>query len=202
MTRSIRLALLGVTALALSLTACSQNSGSTAGTAAASGGSSGTGVASAATVDVIATDPARSQGPAPAVPDATAGGTVTILRKNKISHLDPQRVYSFAGLMNAGLISRALTGWVDQGGGRLTLVGDLATSPGSNVKGDCTQWEFTVKDGLKFEDGTPITSKEIAYGIARSFDPDLTGGPTYLELTVKVRPRWRRDETQLERLGL
>ena len=181
MTRSIRLALLGVTALALSLTACSQNSGSTAGTAAASGGSSGTGVASAATVDVIATDPARSQGPAPAVPDATAGGTVTILRKNKISHLDPQRVYSFAGLMNAGLISRTLTGWVDQGGGRLTLVGDLATSPGSNVKGDCTQWEFTVKDGLKFEDGTPITSKEIAYGIARSFDPDLTGGPTYLQ---------------------
>jgi GTPase Era involved in 16S rRNA processing len=24
----------------------------------------------------------------------------------------------------------------------------------------------------------------------------------FLELTVKVRPRWRRDESQLERLGL
>jgi GTPase Era involved in 16S rRNA processing len=28
------------------------------------------------------------------------------------------------------------------------------------------------------------------------------GHPVFLDLTVKVRPRWRRDETQLERLGL
>jgi GTPase len=30
----------------------------------------------------------------------------------------------------------------------------------------------------------------------------LLGNPVYLELMVKVRPRWRRDETTLERLGL
>jgi GTP-binding protein Era len=30
----------------------------------------------------------------------------------------------------------------------------------------------------------------------------LLGRPVYLELMVKVRPRWRRDETTLERLGL
>jgi GTPase len=30
----------------------------------------------------------------------------------------------------------------------------------------------------------------------------LLGGPIYLELMVKVRPRWRRDEATLERLGL
>jgi GTP-binding protein Era len=28
------------------------------------------------------------------------------------------------------------------------------------------------------------------------------GHPVYLELRVKVRPRWRRDETLLERLGI
>ena len=50
-----------------------------------------------------------------------------------------------------------------------------------NVNGDCKVWEFKIKDGVKFEDGSAITSKEIAYGIARSFDPDLTGGPTYLQ---------------------
>ncbi|MEK8109400.1 ABC transporter substrate-binding protein [Micromonospora sp. M12] len=57
-------------------------------------------------------------------------------------------------------------------------MGDLAETPGKNVNNDCKVWEFTVKDGVKFEDGRPITSKEIAYGIARSFDPDLSGGPT------------------------
>jgi GTP-binding protein Era len=30
----------------------------------------------------------------------------------------------------------------------------------------------------------------------------LLGHPVYLELVVKVRPRWRRDPAQLERLGL
>jgi GTPase len=30
----------------------------------------------------------------------------------------------------------------------------------------------------------------------------LLGRPVFLELVVKVRPRWRRDEAQLERLGL
>ncbi|HEY8409321.1 MAG TPA: GTPase Era [Gaiellaceae bacterium] len=30
----------------------------------------------------------------------------------------------------------------------------------------------------------------------------VMGHPVFLDLTVKVRPRWRRDETQLERLGL
>jgi len=30
----------------------------------------------------------------------------------------------------------------------------------------------------------------------------VVGHPVFLDLTVKVRPRWRRDEAQLERLGL
>ena len=30
----------------------------------------------------------------------------------------------------------------------------------------------------------------------------LLGGKVFLELTVKVRPKWRRDETMLERLGI
>jgi len=30
----------------------------------------------------------------------------------------------------------------------------------------------------------------------------ILGEPVYLELTVKVRPRWRRDEAELDRLGI
>src|SRR3990170_4764445 len=116
---------------------------------------------------VIATDPKDSLGPAPEVPGATKGGTFTIIREVKISHLDPQRVYSFAGLMNAPLYARTLTTWKDDGKGNLTLVGDLAQTPGTNVNNDCKVWEFKVKDGVKFEDGRAITAKEIAYGIAR-----------------------------------
>jgi peptide/nickel transport system substrate-binding protein len=139
---------------------------------------------------VIATDPKDSLGPAPEVPGATKGGTLTILRETKISHMDPQRVYSFAGLMAAPLYARYLTTWKDDGKGNLTLVGDLAETPGTNVNGDCKVWEFKIKDGVKFEDGRPITSKEIAYGIARSFNPDLTGGPTYIQEWLADSPQY------------
>ncbi|MFD1325015.1 ABC transporter substrate-binding protein [Micromonospora sonneratiae] len=139
---------------------------------------------------VIAMDPKDSLGPAPEVPGAKKGGTFTIIRETKISHLDPQRVYSFAGLMNAPLYSRYLTTWKDDGKGKLTLVGDLAETPGTNVNKDCKVWEFKIKDGVKFEDGRPITAKEIAYGIARSFDLDLTGGPTYLQEWLVDSPQF------------
>jgi GTP-binding protein Era len=37
---------------------------------------------------------------------------------------------------------------------------------------------------------------------ARPEIEQLVGHAVYLELHVKVRPRWRRDETLLERLGI
>ncbi|MEV6812229.1 ABC transporter substrate-binding protein [Micromonospora sp. NPDC051296] len=169
----------GAIALVVALGACTKNTGE------------------GATVDnerqqtgVIATDPKDSMGPAPAVDGAQAGGTFTIIRETPISHLDPQRTYSFAGLMAAPLFARFLTTWKDDGKGNLVLVGDLAETPGSNVNNDCKVWEFKIKDGVKFEDGRPVTAKEIAYGIARSFDPDLSGGPTYLQEWLADTPQY------------
>ncbi len=167
-------------ALLVALGACSENTGS------------GAGVDTNRTqTGVIATDPKDSLGPAPEVAGATRGGTFTVIRETRISHLDPQRTYSFAGLMAGPLYSRYLTTWRDDGNGKLVLVGDLAETPGKNVNNDCKVWEFKIKDGVKFEDGSPITAKEIAYGIARSFDPDLTGGPTYLQ-------EWLADTAQYD----
>ncbi|GAA3770100.1 ABC transporter substrate-binding protein [Micromonospora maritima] len=170
----------GAIALIVGLGACSENTGE------------GTKVdANRQQTGVIATDPKESQGPAAEVEGAAKGGTFTIIRETPISHLDPQRTYSFAGLMANPLFSRYLTTWKDDGKGGLVLVGDLAETPGKNVNNDCKVWEFTIKDGVKFEDGSPITSKEIAYGIARSFDPDLTGGPTYIQ-------EWLADTAQFD----
>jgi len=177
------LAAVGVLVLITTSTGCSQNSPTTGATDTSA-------VTNHTQTGVIAADPADSLGPAPDVPGATKGGTITIIRQSKIPHLDPQRIYSFPGLMNAPLYSRFLTTWEDDGDGTLTLVGDLATTPGTNVNGDCRVWEYTIKDGLKFEDGQSITSKEIAYGIARSFDPDLTSGPSYLQEWLSGTPQY------------
>ncbi|WP_262283879.1 ABC transporter substrate-binding protein [Micromonospora sp. MA102] len=170
----------GAMALVVALSACSKNTGDNADKVDSNKPRSG----------AIATDPKDSLGPAADVPGAAKGGTFYILRENKISHLDPQRVYSFAGLMGSQLYARFLTTFKDDGKGNVTLVGDLAETPGKNVNNDCKVWEFKIKQGVKFEDGRPITSKEIAYGIARSFDPDLTGGPTYLQEWLVDSPQY------------
>ncbi|GAA3215891.1 ABC transporter substrate-binding protein [Dactylosporangium siamense] len=138
----------------------------------------------------IATDPKDSKGPAAEVPGAAKGGTVTVLRQSKISHLDPQRVYSFVGLTASQLYARRLTTYKDDGKGKVVLVGDLAETPGTDVNKDCKTWEFKIKDGVKFEDGSAITSAEIAYGIARSFDLALTGGPTYIQEWLADSPQF------------
>jgi peptide/nickel transport system substrate-binding protein len=93
----------------------------------------------------IAMDPAASRGPAPEVPGAQKGGTVTVVRETKISHMDPQRAYSFIGLLTAhSLYARSLTYWKDDGSGKLTLVGDLAETPGTDVNSDCKVWEYNI----------------------------------------------------------
>jgi peptide/nickel transport system substrate-binding protein len=59
------------------------------------------------------------------------------------------------------------------------LVPDLATDLGKSSDGGKT-WTYTIQQGLKMEDGTPITSKEIAYAVARTFDTaELKQGPQY-----------------------
>jgi GTPase Era involved in 16S rRNA processing len=37
---------------------------------------------------------------------------------------------------------------------------------------------------------------------ARPFIEQVLGHPVYLQLQVKASPKWRRNETMLERLGL
>lgn len=136
---------------------------------------------SAKTEGVIATDPKDSQGPAPAVPGAKRGGTLRIIKADDFEHLDPQRNYTLIATAVGHLVYRTLTMFRDDGNGKLTLVGDLAENPGEDVNKDCKTWKFTLKQGIKFEDGTPVRASDVAHGIARSFDPDLADGAVYIQ---------------------
>jgi peptide/nickel transport system substrate-binding protein len=61
-----------------------------------------------------------------------------------------------------------------------TVVPDLAEGLGQPSP-DGKTWTYKLKSGLKFEDGTPITAKDVAYAVARSFDKKtFTHGPSYL----------------------
>ncbi|MFI6760148.1 ABC transporter substrate-binding protein [Micromonospora sp. NPDC050417] len=129
----------------------------------------------------IATDPKESQGPAPAIPGASRGGTIRTIMQADFEHLDPQRTYTVPAMAAEQLLVRTLTQFREDGTGKLTLIGDLAETPGKDVNGDCKIWEYKIKQGVRYEDGTDVTAADVAYGIARSFEESIDGGPTYIQ---------------------
>ncbi|REF37136.1 ABC transporter substrate-binding protein [Thermasporomyces composti] len=126
---------------------------------------------------VEAQDP-EAQPPAPPVPNARSGGTLRVLSSRNPHTFDPTRVYHLDTLAIMKLVTRSLT-QTRYENGKPVLVPDLATDLGRPNK-DFTRWEFTLRDGLKYEDGTPVTAADVAYAIKRQFaQEELPGGPTY-----------------------
>ncbi|MFJ4095584.1 ABC transporter substrate-binding protein [Kitasatospora sp. NPDC089913] len=108
------------------------------------------------------------------------GGTLTVLNQNPQEQFDPARLYTSGGGNVPSLVFRTLTtrNRADGPAGA-KVVPDLATDTGTPSEG-ATVWTYRLKDGLKFEDGSPITTADIKYGIERSFAPELSGGAPFL----------------------
>ncbi len=113
---------------------------------------------------------------------ATAGGTLNILSGTATEHWDPQRVYVGVNIAAGNrLFTRTLTTFspVAKDADPSTLVADAATDTGT-VSSDGKEWKFTIKDGVKWEDGKAVTCEDFKYGISRTFAVDvITGGPNY-----------------------
>jgi peptide/nickel transport system substrate-binding protein len=114
-------------------------------------------------------------------PSDKRGGTLQLLDSSDCDSWDPQRTY-YAHCWNLQrFISRTLVTYAAApGNDGNKLVPDLATTVPTSPDGGLT-WTYHLKDNIKFEDGTPITSQDIKYGIERVFATDvINGGPTYV----------------------
>jgi peptide/nickel transport system substrate-binding protein len=115
--------------------------------------------------------------------EPTKGGTLTFLTvAEQIDHLDPQRNYTGEDLAFASAyLTRTLTSYkmsTDDAEAN-SIIGDLATDTGTPNE-DATSWQFTLKDGITFEDGSPVTCEDVKYGVSRTFATDvITDGPQY-----------------------
>ena len=112
-------------------------------------------------------------------PSDRTGGTLRVVAPT-IDSLDPQRSY-LPGVWNLmRLYTRTLVTYSSQPGATDQLVPDLATDLGMPSE-DGLSWTFTLREGVRFETGRPITSRDVKYGIERSFASDVVvGGPTYV----------------------
>lgn len=176
-------------AASLSLAACGGGSG-TSGT----GGTAGSGAAPVfgAAVSKIYN------------PSDTKGGTLRMAHSGDWDSLDPANTYYAYSWNFVRLYGRSLTMFNPGAGAEgAKVVPDLATSLGK-PSADAKTWTYTLKPGIKFEDGTVITSKDVKYAVERSLDKKtFPNGPTYfndfLDLQGYTSPY---DDKSADKLGL
>jgi peptide/nickel transport system substrate-binding protein len=115
--------------------------------------------------DPTATGPVKIAG-------AQTGGIVTVLTLGGLTTtIDPSEAYyTDTSSILSGLITRSLTQYkYDPVKKQMILVPDLATDLGT-PNDSFTKWTFTIRKGVKWEDGSPVTAKEVAFGMTRCMD--------------------------------
>jgi peptide/nickel transport system substrate-binding protein len=148
----------------LALSACGGSGSSSTGTG--SGGQDNKNLGNTGNgQDATATGPVSISG-------AQSGGIVTVLTLGGLSTtIDPSEAYyTDTSSILSGLLTRSLTQYkYDPVKKQMILVPDLATDLGHS-NSSYTKWTFTIRSGVKWEDGSPVTAKQVAWGMQRCMD--------------------------------
>jgi peptide/nickel transport system substrate-binding protein len=101
---------------------------------------------------------------------STPDGVYFLARRRAVVHLDPQRdgdpeAQAFARIF----LQRSLTGLRYATPGNVAgIVPDLALSLGHSDRRQVT-WTYTLRPGVRFEDGSPVTARDVRYGVSRLY---------------------------------
>ncbi|KRC49012.1 MULTISPECIES: ABC transporter substrate-binding protein [unclassified Nocardioides] len=114
------------------------------------------------------------------------GGTLYFNVEKPIDHWDPQRTYVGTDISKQSrLVYRELVtfGTSEDAVESAKPLPDLATDTGTASDGGKV-WQFTLRDGVKWEDGSDITCEDLKYGLSRNFATDvIVGGPAFYILS-------------------
>jgi peptide/nickel transport system substrate-binding protein len=115
-------------------------------------------------------------------PSDKKGGTIKFANSGDWDTLDPGETYYGYSWNFARLYGRSLLMFkAAPGDASNELVPDLAEDLGKPTDGGQT-WTYKLRQGVKFEDGTEVTAKDVAYAVARSIDKEtFPNGPAYFD---------------------
>ncbi|GHF50064.1 peptide ABC transporter substrate-binding protein [Streptomyces mashuensis] len=133
------------------------------------------------------------------------GGELKFIGTQDADSWDPQRGYYGFMWDFARYYTRTLvTPKPAPGAQSVDVVADMATDTGK-LSDDKKTYTFTLRDGLTWEDGQPVTSKQIKYGIERTWATDkISGGPQWLMQVLDPERSYKgpyKDDTP-DKLGL
>lgn len=133
------------------------------------------------------------------------GGELKFIGTQDADSWDPQRGYYGFMWDFARYYTRTLvTPKAAPGPESTTVVPDMATDTGK-LSDDKKTYTFTLRPGLTWEDGQPITSQHIKYGIERTWATDkISGGPIWLMQVLDPDKEYKgpyKDQSK-DKLGL
>jgi peptide/nickel transport system substrate-binding protein len=113
-------------------------------------------------------------------PSTQKGGTITFDNSSAPDSTDAGNTYYAFNLNFTRLYATPLTTYEScTGTCGQQVVPALATALGTATNDNKT-WTYHLKSGVKFEDGTPVTSQDVKYAVERTFDRAvLPSGPSY-----------------------
>jgi peptide/nickel transport system substrate-binding protein len=172
-------AAIGIAAAAIVISGCSSSASSTSGgSTPSSGGSSSSSGANTAAYNAAADNIVNAS--------TKTGGTLQLLAGSDCDSWDPQRTYYGWCWNMQRLFTRSLIGYKVLNGTKFTLAPDLATDMGTH-NANFTQWTYTLKPGLKFSNGAPITPMDVKYGVERLWATDVINGGPYSYFTTGIK---------------
>jgi peptide/nickel transport system substrate-binding protein len=110
------------------------------------------------------------------LPARAAPKTLSIALTGDFPRLDPSKDTSPLGFNLRLNVFDALTQIERNGQVSPRLATKWAYSP------DLTEWTFTLRDGVKFHDGSPLTAADVAWTIQRIQSDPTTPGRTFIRL--------------------
>lgn len=131
--------------------------------------------------------PVAAEAPAPAAAEVPADAA-KVLRVNLGTFpdiLDPQKSSFVNEIANLKMIYEGLT----RQDGELDTVAAAAESWTYND--DATQLVFTLRDGLKYSDGSVLNAARFAYSVQRTIDPTTAGEYAAITDEILGAPEWR-----------
>jgi peptide/nickel transport system substrate-binding protein len=120
-------------------------------------------------------------------PSETKGGTLRFANLGDWDTLDPGETYYQYSWNFARLYGRSLMMFKAAPGKEGNqIVPDLAEGPGE-ASDDAKTWTYKLRQGVKFDDGTEVTSADVKYAVLRSTDKEtFPNGPAYWEAILDL----------------
>ena len=78
-----------------------------------------------------------------------------------------------------------------------TVALDYTENTKTTANGEETEYEFLIKNGIKFSDGTPLTIKDVLFNLYVYLDPMYSGSATIYSTRIKGLEAYRQQNEEL-----